>query len=118
MDVIIWPLMYGFPISILALLVYFGLLAKQRRNGVLVLSELVILALAVITLISTYIVVDLYLISLHYFPEPPPYSSEQWRTSFSEMIFWWSYMPMLATTILLVLAYFGQRLRMANRVQG
>ncbi len=118
MQIYIAIFMYGLPVSALAVLVYFGLLAKQRSNGVFVPSELVILALAVITLISTYFVVDLYLISLNYFPNPSPYASEQWRTSFSEQIFWWSYMPMLLTTILLVIAYFGQRLRMPNRVQG
>jgi hypothetical protein len=118
MDIIIWPFTYGLFISALAVIVYFGLLAKQRRNGVLVPSEIVILALAVITLISTYLAADLYVSLLNYLQNPPPYRIPDSHTMIFEVYFRLTCLPLFITTIFLLLAYIGQRLRMTNKVQG
>ena len=116
--IIIWPFMYGLFISILAVIVYFGLLPKQLRKGVFIPSELVILALTVVTLISTYLAAEAYIHTLNFILNPPPYIVEDPPTFTFEPYFWLSYLPLVVTTIFLLLAYFGQKLRMTNKVQG
>lgn len=116
MTIIIWP--YGLFISAIALIVYFGLLSSQRRKGVFVHSELVILALAVITVISTYFAAVSYVSLLNYLQNPPPYQSPDSPTIMLELYFRLTYLPLAVTMIFLLLVYFSQKLRMTNKVQG
>lgn len=108
--IVIYPLIFGLLLSILALILYFSPLTRtQRKEGDFKSSELTILVIAISLAISTYFTVDLFIQALNYIQNPPPYWIEDSPTEIAELFFIGTFIPLLATSIILLLAHFSQK---------